>query len=351
MHTTQENNDMSFKVFITRDFDQMSEQAAAFTIRHMNRLLADKGRYTLGLATGSSPTGLYKHLAKAVNAGTLAASNVRSFNLDEYVGLPGENAQARALHPESYSYFMIQELFGLLQTKFSETNVPWGCLLDQQKLMDELNAYPNDWEAQGADKGKAIVIKPDAESDYLRWVRSAILDAYAAKIKQAGGIDLHIIGVGGRGHVAFHEAGIPFEGNEMLLVKLDENTVDNAVADGHFAAKEDSPQYAISMGAELVYQAGTVVLLASGPRKAEPVAASLIDAPSPAVPISYGQLFSERGGDMVYFIDQAAATDVLARRTEIEAKGIEIIDLTGEAPGKRVEDLVFFRHDDTGLMG
>ena len=71
----------------------------------------------LGLATGNSPTGLYKHLAEAFNEGRIDAGRVRSFNLDEYVGLPGENAQQRCLHRESYSYFMIQQLFGLLDTQ------------------------------------------------------------------------------------------------------------------------------------------------------------------------------------------------------------------------------------------
>ncbi|HAL92721.1 MAG TPA: 6-phosphogluconolactonase, partial [Verrucomicrobia bacterium] len=236
---------MSLKVIITRDFAHMSAVAAKFVQAHIVRTLAARGTYVLGLATGSSPTGVYHRLAKAANQGKLEPPRIRSFNLDEYVGLPGENAQACALHPESYSYFMIQELFGLLKTKFRETNVPWGCLIDQDKLVRELEANPGDWQAQGADKGQAIVIRPDAQSDYLRWVRRDILDAYEQKIQRAGGIDLHLIGVGGRGHVAFHEAGIPFAGNRMLLVKLDENTVENAVADGHFARKEDSPRYAI----------------------------------------------------------------------------------------------------------
>lgn len=342
---------MSFKIFITRDFDQMSEFAASYIGNHIAETLARQNVYTLGLATGSSPTGLYKHLAKAANAGQFDSSKIRSFNLDEYVGLPGENAQARALHPESYSYFMVQELFSLLQKKFVETNVPWGCLIDQRQLIEALAANPADWEEQGADKGKAIVIRPDAQHDYLRWIRQEILDAYAAKIERLGGIDLHVIGVGGRGHVAFHECGIPFEKNGMLLVKLDDNTVENAVADGHFAARADSPQYAISMGAELVYKAKTVVLLASGSRKAEPLAASLADEPSPAVPISYGQRFARNGGDMVYVIDQAAAVDVLTRKAEIEARGIEIVDVTAQPLQHAVADLTFFRHPDTGLMG
>ena len=315
---------MSHHVLITRDFDHMSAVAAEFIQTNIVRTLAARGSHVLGLATGCSPTGVYRRLAQAANEGRFDASKIRSFNLDEYVGLPGENAQARALHPESYTFFMIQELFGLLKTKFGETNVPWGCLVEQDRLVAELKAHPGDWREQGADKGKAIVIDPQAESEYLRWVRTEILDAYERKIRRAGGIDLHIVGVGGRGHVAFHEAGIPFAGNRMLLVKLDENTVENAVADGHFARKEDSPRYAISMGAELVYQARCVVLLASGQRKAEPVATSLAEEPTDAVPISHGQLHARSGGEMLYVIDREAAAGVLARRAEIEKRGITI---------------------------
>ena len=342
---------MSHKVIIARDFDHMSKVAAEFVQNRIAHSLAKKKEFVLGLATGSSPTGLYKHLAKAVNAGQLDASRIRSFNLDEYVGLPGENAQMRALHPESYSYFMIQELFGLLRKKFIETNVPWGCLVEQDRLIRELKAHPDDWHEQGADKGKAIVIDPKAKSDYLRWVRAEILDAYQQKIKRHGGIDLHVVGVGGRGHVAFHESGIPFEGNGMLLVKLDDNTVENAVADGHFARKEDSPRYAISMGAELVYQAKCVVLLAAGKRKAEPVATSLAEDPTPAVPISHGQLHAKRGGDMLYVVDREAAAGVLARRSEIEKRGIAIEDLSDQSAAGRVEDLKFFRDSATGMLG
>lgn len=341
---------MGIQVFVTRDFDQMSETAAQVVLADMDRVLAERRKYTLGLATGSSPTGLYKHLAKALNAGNVEAGKIRSFNLDEYVGLPGENAQMRALHPESYSYFMVQELFGLMRKKFVETNVPWGCLIDQAKLMEALKASPDDWEEQGADKGKAVVIRKNAKNEYLRWIREEILDAYAGKIRRMGGVDLHVIGVGGRGHVAFHESGIPFEGNEMLLVRLDENTVKNAVTDGHFATKEDSPQYAISMGAELVYQAKTVLLLASGGRKAEPVAASLAEAPGAAVPISYGQIFAQRGGRMVYVVDRAAGEKVLERRKEIEARGVEIVDLCNEPAGKRVDELAFRRSATSGVM-
>ena len=89
---------MPFKVIITSDFDHMSEVAAEIVVADARQKLLSKPSYVLGLATGNSPTGLYKHLAKAANTGNLDSSKMISFNLDEYVGLPGENAQQRALH-------------------------------------------------------------------------------------------------------------------------------------------------------------------------------------------------------------------------------------------------------------
>jgi len=342
---------MPFKVIVTRDFDHMSEVAAHLVVKDIKNSLANKDNYVLGLATGNTPTGLYKHFAKAANAGAFDCSKIQSFNLDEYIGLPGENAQQRALHPESYGFFMVQELFGLLEKKFKEVNVPWGTLVDQEGLLAELKANPGDWEEQGADKGRAIIIKTNAQSEYLRWIRSEILDAYWKKIERNGGIDLQVVGVGGRGHVAFHESGTPFEGNKMLLVKLDENTVANAVKDGHFPSRQQSPWYAISMGTELVYSAKTVLLLANGDRKADPVAESLLDDPTPLVPISYGQIFSGKGGDMVYVIDKAAGKKVLESVETISQRGVDIEDISDQEASKKVEGLVFFRNPDSGLIG
>lgn len=319
---------MPIHVVVTENFEQMSEVAAALVKEEIRRTLKRKKECVLGLATGSSPTGLYKHLAKAADAGEFDAGRIRSFNLDEYVGLPGENAQQRMMHPESYGYFMIQEFFGLLTRKFIETQVPYGSLIDQRRLMAELKAHPEDWRELGADAGRWIAIKEKPSSEYLAWVRKSILDAYARKIKKAGGIDVQVIGVGGRGHVAFHETGIPFKGSRVMLVKLDENTVANAVADGHFPSKKDSPRYAISMGAELVYQARTVVLLASGERKVQPVAESLLGNPTPDVPISYGQVYSKKGGRLFYVLDRAAGRELLSKSKVLEQKGIRIENRT-----------------------
>lgn len=319
---------MPINVFVTRNFNHMSEVGAGIVKKNIIQTLRKQKEFVLGLATGSSPTGLYKRLAKAANADEFDSNRIRSFNLDEYVGLPGENTQQRVVHPESYCYFMIQELFGLLTKKFIETSVPYGSLIDQKQLIQELKSHPEDWRQMGADAGRSIVIKTKPISEYLAWVRSAILEGYSRKIRRAGGIDLQIIGVGGRGHVAFHESGIPFKGSKVMLVKLDDNTVANAVADGHFASEKKCPRYAVTMGAELVYKAKMVLLLASGKRKVKSVAESLIGDPTPDVPISYGQKYSERGGNLIYVVDKVVGQGLIDNRKVLKQKGIKIKDMS-----------------------
>ncbi|MBY8990361.1 MAG: glucosamine-6-phosphate deaminase [Candidatus Lokiarchaeota archaeon] len=315
---------MTISVIITRNFDHMSKAAAEIVKKIIIQSLKEKNEFVIGLATGNSPSGMYKNLARMANSGEFDSSRIRSFNLDEYVGLPGENPQQRMLHPESYCYFMIQEFFGLLDKKFIETSVPYGCLIDQQQLINELDAHPEDWSELGTDAGKSISIKENSASDYLRWIQESILEGYAQKIADVGGIDLHIIGVGGRGHVAFHESGIPFEGSNVLLVKLDDNTVENAVTDGHFATKDNSPKYAISMGAELVYKAKEILLLANGERKVESVTKSLLNDPTPDIPISYGQIYSNNGGNLTYVLDKIAGRELLDNKEVLTKKGIKI---------------------------
>ncbi len=319
---------MPARVIVTRDFEHLSKVASDIVRERTAELLKKKKEVVLGLATGNSPTGMYKHLAKAANEGMLDSGRIRSFNLDEYVGLPGENAQQRAMHPESYCYFMIREFFGLLKKKFIETNVPFGSLIDQKVLMRELRKNRGDWTYKGTDAGKSIAIRHGAGSSYLAWIRKDILDGYARKIRKAGGIDLQVIGVGGRGHVAFHESGVPFRGSSIMLVKLDDNTINNSVADGHFASEKDSPNYAISMGAELVYRAKNIVLLANGERKVESVTRSLLGEITPEVPISYGQRYVRNGGNLVYVLDKVAGSELLANRGALKERGIALEDLT-----------------------
>ncbi|HOX93464.1 MAG TPA: 6-phosphogluconolactonase [Syntrophales bacterium] len=319
---------MAITVFVTSDFDHMSKVAADIVIQKIAETQRKKKEVVLGLATGNSPTGLYKHLAKAANSGQFDSGRIRSFNLDEYVGLPGDNVQQRVVHPESYAFFMIQEFFGLLNKKFIETYVPCGSLIDQKRLIRELKIHKNDWVFRGTDARKSIVIKAKTASPYLAWIRKEILNGYSRRIRTAGGIDLQIIGVGGRGHVAFHEAGIPFKGSSVMLVKLDDNTINNAVKDGHFATAVDSPNYAISMGAELVYQAKTVLLLANGERKTASVTQSLLEGVTPEIPISYGQAYAGKGGDLIYVVDRIAGRELVSYQERLKKKGVVLKDLT-----------------------
>ena len=318
---------MPIKVLVTRNYEHMSKVAADIVRKDIIQTLRKKKEYVLGLATGSSPTGMYKRLVKAAKSGEFDSARIRSFNLDEYVGLPGKNPQERVMHPESYCYFMIQEFFGLLKDKFVEANVPCGSLIDQKRLMRELKDHPEAWREAGSDAGRAIVIS-SASSEYLAWIRKTILDGYARKIKKAGGIDLQVIGVGGHGHVGFHESGIPFKGSKVLLIKLDDNTVLNAVADGHFRSKKESPRYAISMGSELIYQARTVVLLASGKRKVEPISESLLGDLTPNIPISYGQKYAEKGGNMIYVVDKIVGRQLISNKKALGRKKTKIQDLS-----------------------
>lgn len=338
---------MPFIIHVTSDFDQMSHVAAGLVEASIETKLADADSFTLGLATGSSPTGMYKRLAKAFNSGQLDARRVRTFNLDEYVGLPGENAQQRALHPESYSFFMVSELFGLVRPRLSETNVPWGTLIDQTALEEALDAGQG-FDLVGTDKGRAVVIRPAAEG-YLGWVRDHVLNPYAAKIAASGGIDLHIVGVGGRGHVAFHESGIPFDASPMLLVKLDDNTITNAVADGHFASADAAPHFAVTMGAELVFKARRVLLLANGARKTAPIAEAVLGEVTTDVPLSYAQRYVADGGDLTFVLDEAAAADLLQNAETVAARGIELVDHRGE-PYEPVSSISFARSPITGAL-
>lgn len=315
---------MPLKLIITRDFEHMSEVAARLLVDRVRKKLASADRCVLGLATGNTPTRMYKRFAAAANDGAFDAGRIVSFNLDEYIGLPGENAQQRTLHPESYSFFMVRELLGLLRKPFSEANVPWGTLVDASRLAAELRTKPGDWREAGTGAGRAVVIGRAAISDYLRWVSAAVLTAYATKIAQCGGIDMQIIGVGEKGHVGFHEAGIPFEGSDMLLVRLDDNTIANAVKDGHFPSREASPTFAVTMGAELIFRARAVLLLASGSRKSRIMARALLGDTDCSVPVSYAWKYAAAGGELTAVVDREAAAELGRRKDELARRGVAI---------------------------
>lgn len=324
---------MQFKVYITRDFEQMSEVAANITIGKITDFIPseEKPFLNLILPTGSSPTGMYRIIAEKQN--TFDSSVVISHNLDEYIGLPGATVTDRIMHPESYAFFMIQKFFSGLEKPFHEWHVPRGCEIEQGRLEQELEKFRGNsaYSFEGMDDGKnglAVSIAEHSKSEYLKWIKKEILDSYLNSIRRNGKVDLTIVGVGGRGHIAFHESGIPLN-LEMLLVKLDDNTIENAVRAGHFTSKEKSPKYAVSLGAGFVYNPdynSEILLLANGKRKTAPITEALLGDATEMVPISGCQYFA-RQGKVIWIIDEIAATDILEKKSLLEKKGIQIKDL------------------------
>lgn len=202
---------------------------------------------TLGLATGSTPLGLYKEMREA----NLDASDVTTVNLDEYVGLEATDEQ-------SYDYYMKTELFN--DVKFKETNLPNG-------------------------------VAEDLEAECARY--EAILEENP--------VDLQVLGLGTNGHIGFNEPGTPFDA-KTHVVELTESTIE---ANKRFFEKaEDVPTHAISMGIASIMAAKEIVLLAFGEAKAEAVKQMVNGAISEDCPASALQ----NHPNATIIIDEAAAS-------------------------------------------
>lgn len=326
---------MKFRIYVTRDFDHMSQVAANIVVGKITDFVPteQKPYLNLILPTGNSPTGMYNLLAERQD--TFDPSVIVSHNLDEYVGLPGDTPEQRREHEQSYTRFMREHLFD--KVAFHKWHIPGGCEIDQERLERDLKKHQNDLSAykfvgiQDGKQGLAITIPKKSSSNYLGWIKSQILDSYIASIRENGRVDLTIVGVGGRGHIAFHESGIPLD-LEMLLVQLDKNTIGNAVEDGQFLSVEQSPKYAISLGAGFVYNPdynNGVLLLANGERKTGPIAEALLGDVTDEVPISGCQEFAKHR-KVIWVIDETVAEGFLNKKPELEKlveKGIQIADL------------------------
>ena len=220
----------------TKTYEELSEKAAAIIASQVIM----KPDCVLGLATGSSPVGTYKNLIKAYENGTLDFSKVTSVNLDEYVGLDGSSDQ-------SYRYFMNENLFKGINIKPENTYVP---------------------------NGKAADLKAEGE-------------AYDARIKEFGGIDLQLLGIGLDGHIGFNEPD-EFFTKETHEVVLDESTIK---ANARFFEKEsDVPKTAITMGMMSIMQAKKILLVANGAAKKDILEKAFFGPIDPKVPASILQL-------------------------------------------------------------
>ncbi|MCM8804686.1 MAG: glucosamine-6-phosphate deaminase [Candidatus Omnitrophica bacterium] len=211
------------RVIIVKSYEDIGKEAAKI----VKDLIIKKPNAVLGLATGSTPISLYKELIRIHKEEGLDFSKVITFNLDEYYGLSGG-------HPQSYRYFMDENLFNGINIKKENTHVPDGTI-----PIDKIEEYCKKYEEM---------------------------------IKQAGGIDLQILGIGGDGHIAFNEPGSSIY-SRTRLVALDEQTIkDNS---RFFEKIEDVPRFALTMGVGTILEAKEIILLANGIKKAEVVAKAI----------------------------------------------------------------------------
>ena len=199
-------------------------------------LLKKKPDAVLGLATGSSPIEMYKELIRRCSAGEISFKDVRTVNLDEYVGL-------EPTHDQSYAYFMNENLFDHVDIDKKNTNLPSG-------------------------------LAEDAEAECRR---------YDAVIDSMGGVDLQVLGIGNNGHIGFNEPSDSFTYGTNC-VSLTASTID---ANSRFFASRDLvPTKAITMGIGQIMKAKSILLVANGKGKAEILEKALFGDITPRVPAS-----------------------------------------------------------------
>ena len=219
------------------------------------KLLNEKPEAVLGLATGSTPLGLYAELAKLCAEGKLSFAKCTTFNLDEYIGLDGT-------HDQSYRYFMNKNLFEKVDIRMEATHVPSGA------------------------------VKSDEEAEQ-----------YDAEIKAAGGIDLQLLGIGNNGHIGFNEpSGVFYKGTHV--VDLTDSTID--ANKRFFEHREDVPKQAITLGMGGIMSARKVIMLAFGKGKADAVRAMVNGEIDPKCPASILQLHR----NVTVLLDREAAAEL-----------------------------------------
>ena len=242
------------KVYIGKNYDEMSRIAANV----LSAQVMMKPDCVLGLATGSTPIGTYKVLIERCAAGDLDFSQVKSINLDEYVGLSGE-------HDQSYRYFMNNNLFNHINIDKANTNVPNGLAEDV-----------------------------DAECE-----------RYNNVINTLGPIDIQVLGMGHNGHIGFNEPANHFP-LETHSVTLAQTTIDANAR--FFASVDEVPRQALTMGIQTIMQAKKVLVVVSGKDKAEIVKKAFTGPVTPEVPASILQMHP----DVTVVGDEAALSLLIA---------------------------------------
>lgn len=240
---------MTVKIF--KNDDHASRAAADLIIAQITK----KPSSVLGLPTGGTPVKTYKTLAEACNEGRVSFKDVKTFNLDEYVGLSPS-------HEQSYHYFMNDNLFNHIDILIENTNLP----------------------CDGGD------------------INDAEAALYDERIKEAGGIDFQLLGVGNNGHIAFNEPGVAFDS----LTHKQKITEDTIKANARFFGGDTQkvPRYAVTLGIKGIMNAGKIVLLAFGKGKAQAIYDTVRGPVTNGVPSSILQLHP----DCTLLLDEEAAS-------------------------------------------
>lgn len=236
------------KIFVTKGYKELSRMAADI----ISSTITKNPNATLGLATGSSPLLTYENLIEDYKAAKISFSGVTSINLDEYVGLP-------ATHPQSYAYFMQENLFSKVDIKKENIFIPNGMETDSRL---ECERYDN-------------------------------------IIASKGPIDLQLLGLGENGHIGFNEPN-DFFPNKTHLVKLTESTIQ--ANSRLFNSIEEVPTYAYSMGVGAIMSAKSILLIVSGQKKAKALFETIRGSVTPRLPASILQFHS----DVTIIADEAA---------------------------------------------
>lgn len=236
------------KVIIVKNYEEMSKMASDVFVKQ----ITEKNNSVLGLATGGTPELMYKLLIEENKNKHVSFKDVKTFNLDEYIGITSD-------HEMSYRTFMNKNLFHNIDINLANTFVPNGEKDVEQSAKD-----------------------------------------YDKQIDAAGGIDLQILGIGLNAHIAFNEPPAPIDAMTSI-VQLTESTI-NANS-RYFSSADDVPKQAITMGIGSILKAKKIILLASGKAKAQAIFDTVNAKPNPTVPASFLQTHN----DVTLIIDEDAA--------------------------------------------
>jgi len=223
-------------VIVKDSYDLMSKEAAKIVADRLRK----KPNLVLGLATGSTPLGLYKELIRMHKEEGLDFSKVTTFNLDEYVGIPPE-------HDQSYHYFMWENLFRQINIDTRYVHIPMG-------MAKDVDAF-------------------------CTW--------YEQRILECGGLDLQILGIGANGHIAFNEPGSSLGSRTRIKTLTGTTRMDNA---RFFKNANEVPKYAITMGVGTIMGAKEIILLANKAAKADAIRAAVEGPITAMCPASIIQL-------------------------------------------------------------